>query len=349
MAVFKRPRSPFWYYRFERDGRAVYRSTRTRVKAEALRVEAAARRDAGPDPLRAAMTVDQALGAYWTHARHLPSAPTIEYMLENWAAELGPGTRLARLGNAEIATAVARLRARMSDSSVNRHLAILRAALNRARDAYDAAVPALNWRSHRLREPAPRDRWLRSEQLPGLLDAAAPHIRPLILLAVLTGLRRANLASLDWSQVDLGAARLRVVQKGGRAHLVHLGAAAVAVLANLGPRDYGPVFTHRGRPLRNWRTAWVAAKRRAGLADLRWHDLRHTFATWARQSGADLELVRAALGHASIATTQRYAHHGAHELAGLADRVAETALDTRNREPPRAKPVHPPRRRKSST
>lgn len=69
------------------------------------------------------------------------------------------------------------------------------------------------------------------------------------------------------------------------------------------PRDRDAVFDKT-----NLRKLWAAALVKAKLDDFTFHDLRHTHATWLRQGGAPLEIVQRSLGHASITTTQRYAH-----------------------------------------
>src|SRR6266513_265099 len=96
------------------------------------------------------------------------------------------------------------------------------------------------------------------------------------------------------------------ITKSGKRREVPLNRAADAVLARRGPRDVGLVFGSR-----NWdrfRTAWENAIIRAKLTDLHWHDLRHTFASWAVQRGATLQEVKELLGHGSLAMVMRYAH-----------------------------------------
>ncbi len=91
------------------------------------------------------------------------------------------------------------------------------------------------------------------------------------------------------------------------------------LLANLGPNDEGPVFLNRGRPIKSWRKAWTNSRRRAGIQDFRWHDLRHTAASWMVQAGVPLDVVQKVLGHSDISTTMRYAHRE--------DSAARTAVD----------------------
>lgn len=312
MSVYKRPDSRYWQFDFTIDGNRFRGSTKktTRTKANTYEAEVRFKKTRGGARKRTRVTVDKALGIYWTHAEHLPSAPTIDYQLANWGKALGRDTLLHTIGNADVAQAIARFRARMADSSTNRHLTLLRAVINRAAKAWDVDVPRIDWLAHRLKEPPPRDRVLPDAAAPRLITAAAPHLRPIILFALLTGLRRGNVSALDWSDVNMRARTVTLVVKGGKRQSVKLSDDAMFLLAGLKPKGKGPVFLYKGHRVREWKRAWETAKRRAGLDDFRWHDLRHTFASWQRQGGVDLGLVQEALGHSDISTTMRYAHHG---------------------------------------
>ena len=78
------------------------------------------------------------------------------------------------------------------------------------------------------------------------------------------------------------------------------------MLVRRGPKDSGLVF--ESASFNHYRSAWQAAVTRAKLADFRFHDLRHTFASWSVQRGAAVQEVKELLGHASLAMTMRYAH-----------------------------------------
>lgn len=326
MAVRRRKGSPYWWYDFTVAGRRLRGSTQTDDRATAEIIAAKRRADAllaEVSGRRQRITLDQAFGRYWLeHAQYLASGLTLRYQIGNLRQLLGKDLPLDGLANATIAEAVSRLRGRMSASSVNRHLTLLRAIVNRARDAWDYETPAINWRTHWLKEPPPRDRWASHDEADRLIACAAPHLRPAIVFSLLTGVRLGNCIGLDWRQVDMKARVIRVNLKGGRRHVVPMSEAVLVLLANLGPRDEGPVFAYKGRRLKSWKTAWNAAKRRAGIKDLRWHDLRHTFATWARQAGADLGVIQQLLGHTNIATTMRYAHHGPGETQRAMEAIA---------------------------
>lgn len=172
-------------------------------------------------------------------------------------------------------------------------------------------------------------RHLRPGEVETLLEAPvgdeplARRDRALLELLYASGLRVAELVSLDWEDLDLGARVLRVVGKGGKERMVPFGQPAAAALAAWRERweevasatrsgAGQPVFLNaRGgrltdRSVRRILDRWVAAA--AGARGVHPHVLRHTFATHLLERGADLRAIQELLGHASIATTQRYTH-----------------------------------------
>jgi integrase len=110
--------------------------------------------------------------------------------------------------------------------------------------------------------------------------------------------------------------------KSKRRREVPLNGRADAVLARRGSKATGPVFG--SRRWEHYRTAWDLAVGRAKLDDFRFHDLRHTFASWAVQAGASLQEVKDLLGHASLAMTLRYGHLAPEHL-----RTAVARLDAK--------------------
>ncbi|GMU64081.1 MAG: tyrosine recombinase XerC [Acidobacteriota bacterium] len=170
---------------------------------------------------------------------------------------------------------------------------------------------------------------LRPGEVETLLEAPvgdeplARRDRALLELLYASGLRVAELVSLDWEDLDLGARVLRVVGKGGKERMVPFGQPAAVALAAWRERweevasatrsgGEQPVFLNsRGgrltdRSVRRILDRWVAAA--AGARGVHPHVLRHTFATHLLERGADLRAIQELLGHASIATTQRYTH-----------------------------------------
>lgn len=331
MAVRRRKGSPHWHYDFTVNGHRFRGSCQTDDKPTAQAVEAALRRDILLGTLtnkKPRITLDEACGRYWIeHAHDKSNAATVKIQIKRLLERLGKGTHLDDLSNAAVADYVARRRGDrdprhkkkvrlISPATVNRELTLLRSILIMARDKWDHEVASINWKAHWMLEPEPRERTLRVDELERLLQECAGHLRPAVEFSLLTGVRLSNCISLDWSQVDLQAReihfRIKSRRPGRKPHIVPISEPCLLLLARLEPQGRGPVFTRerRGRrvPIKTWRTAWAGALRRAGIEDFRWHDLRHTAATWMIRSGVPLDVVQQILGHQSIQTTMRYAH-----------------------------------------
>jgi len=129
----------------------------------------------------------------------------------------------------------------------------------------------------------------------------------LVQFALFTGMRRGEVLGLTWERVDrVRGVVLLDLTKSGKRREVPLNSRADAVLARRGSKSSGLVFGTRRWD--HFRTAWENAVERAKLADFHFHDLRHTFASWAVQRGASLQEVKDLLGHHSLAMTLRYGH-----------------------------------------
>ena len=191
-------------------------------------------------------------------------------------------------------------------ATVLRELTTLRAILNKAhREELLAQVPAFP----RIKVEPGRCRWLTVEEERRLLLAAKPHLRALIAFAVDTGGRKSELLKLDWQNVDLdrGFVTFRKT-KNGEDRSVRLTDRAKQVLSDLAPQVCGPVFTYRGQGIKDVKTSFGRACKRAEIEDFRFHDLRHTFASRLVQQGVSLYEVMHLTGHKSFEMVQRYAH-----------------------------------------
>jgi len=151
----------------------------------------------------------------------------------------------------------------------------------------------------------------------------ADYLTPMVLLALNTGLRRGELFNLRWDDVDLKRAMLTVQgagAKSGKTRHVPLNAEAVRVLKSWDAEVGGLVFPGQdGASMTTLKTAWLNVAKAAGLKNLRFHDLRHTFASNLVQRGVDLNTVRELLGHSDFSLTLRYAHLAAeHKAAAVA-------------------------------
>lgn len=184
-------------------------------------------------------------------------------------------------------------------------------------------VPAyLRRRAKRgLREAPPRTRYLTEEEEGRLLAAASPRVREAIMLAIETGLRREELFSLTWQQVDFkrGIIWTTTNTKSGRKRAVPMPPRAAEVLSRIARHFRCPyVLWHRnGVRFVQMNIGFNGACRRAGLTDLRWHDLRRTAGCrWLQRDKLSMAEVSTLLGHSGVAVTEsRYAFLEAEDVA----------------------------------
>ena len=307
MGLYRRDDSPYWWTSFTVHGRVVRRSTGATVKGTAKAIAAGIQTEAAAAiPQRDKWRVHVMTGTYLAnHAADLRSAATVTYQLDNINRLLGKDRFIADLSDPDVIEYRARRKADgVSNSSVNRELQTLRAALTFAKDRYKQQVPAIEWKGLFLKEPPGRTRFLSPAEFRALSDACDDELRTIVLIAVATGLRKDNIETLTWERINLDQSRAHVIVKGNKAHTVKLNPSVIAALARTAPdARHGPVFTQPNR-----RKRFAAAVAVAGLIDFRFHDLRHTFASWARLAGADITDVMEALAHSDVSMTMRYAH-----------------------------------------
>ena len=153
------------------------------------------------------------------------------------------------------------------------------------------------------------------------------HPAAAIRLLMLTGCRRNEIVELEWKDVDLEAGELRLRDSKTGERLVPLSPAAARVLGEL-PRIGGNPWvipgTKRGRHLADLNHYWERVRDEAGLAGVRLHDLRHSFASRALALGESLSMIGKLLGHNKIDTTSRYAHLARDSIKASSARVADS-------------------------
>jgi integrase len=144
-------------------------------------------------------------------------------------------------------------------------------------------------------------------------------------LLILTGCRLGEIMTLQWEHVDILGKALRLPDSKTGAKVVHLGQPAVEILEKIERVEGNPwviVGTKPGARLTDLQPFWQRVRARAGLKDVRIHDLRHTFASTAVAAGQGLPMIGKLLGHTQVQTTARYAHLAADPVKVAADNVA---------------------------
>lgn len=170
-----------------------------------------------------------------------------------------------------------------------------------------------------------RVRYLTRAQAERLLEELPPHQQDMMLFALATGLRQGNIKRLTWDQVDLSRRIVTIGHgetKNDEALGVPLNDLAVSVLRRRMGIQREHVFTFAGRPLGQVNTkTWRGALVRAGITDFRWHDLRHTWASWLRQNDVPTWVLQELGGWNSESMVRCYAHMSVKHLAPYADQL----------------------------
>src|SRR5262249_17261921 len=179
------------------------------------------------------------------------------------------------------------------------------------------------------------DRFVQPEELPRLFQAIAEEpnssVRGIFLTALLTGARRAEVLSMRWEDVSLTRAEWRIPQtKAGRPHLLPLPQALVALPRSV-PRLEGVPYVFVGQdgtgPLQNIKRAWDRIRTKAGIPDVRFHDLRRTVGSWLAGSGESLSLIGKVLNHRDVSTTAIYARLNLDPMRQALERNASKMLE----------------------
>ncbi len=221
--------------------------------------------------------------------------------------------KLSRIGRDDVRRAHATA-TKISPASANRAVAIVSSVFNYAIDEleiYSGPNPAAKIKKN---YEAPRERFAQADEMPRLVSAMAEDpLGDFFLLALLTGARRANLQAMRKSELTLDEGLWHITKtKNGTSQNVTLSPDAVIILRNRieasDPKE-DFVFPGTGKTghLTEPKTAWARILKKAGIEDLRIHDLRRTLGSWQAKSGASLSIIGKSLNHKTHQATQIYA------------------------------------------
>ncbi len=224
----------------------------------------------------------------------------------------------------------------VSISTKARHLALIKSILRAAEREWKWLEKAPTIKIPQARNK--RIRWLEPHEAQRLINECPEPLRSVVRFALVTGLRRSNILSLEWGQINMQDKRAWINpedSKSNRAIGVALNDTACQILREQIGKHHRWVFVHtqsgtrpdgtKTEQVRRMRvdnqTAFRSACRRAGIEDFRFHDLRHTWASWLIQSGVPLSVLQEMGGWESVEMVRRYAHLAPNHLAEYAKKI----------------------------
>ena len=199
---------------------------------------------------------------------------------------------------------------KVAPATVNRELACLKHMYTKALEwglVKESPAKAVKL----LKEPPGRLRYLMPKEVHRLLGFCAKHIKPIVVTAVNTGMRKSEILNLRWSEVDLKNRKIMVTNtKNNESRVIPINRTLYQELLMM-PRSKGKEYVFSagdGLPFGDVKKGFSAAVKKAKIKDFRFHDLRHTFGSHMMMQGVNLKTVQQVLGHKDIKMTMRYSH-----------------------------------------
>ncbi len=321
-------------------------------RAEAERAEAEARRRA----ITVRELVDRWLieGRAANPAKRESSWATDARKLRRHMVPLLGDIHIQNLTKGDIESAQAKIAAgatKLDEKTGFRGRAIVRGGRGAARSAVMSLSACLAWAVDqeiitanpalrvKKEKPRRRERFLSETETATLLDTLSamegerkllPVFGDMIRLLLLTGARKTEIQALRWSEVDMTRGSIVLPRERSKTgeKMIPLNGPASSILAQRSPRQ-GYVFpspANSRQPADGIQKAWERVRRRAMLDDLRLHDLRHSFASFAAAGGASMPLIAKALGHSQTSTTERYTHLSHDPVRALSEKVGKRIM-----------------------
>lgn len=370
MSVFKVPKSPFYQYEFQINGHRFRGSTEATSKKAAEAVERTLKEKAKEDAKLVKTTgngpllLRHAAGRYFSEVGegHVNSADTFR-ALERLVSFFGPDKRMDEITDDDLANLIAWRRTLprfgkkkrkdgspmppVSNATINRDTtAVLKKLMGFAkrRMKYQFRLEP-NWRDHWLKEADERVRELNPDEGDALDTAIRPDYALWLEFARLTGWRLET-TLLRWTDINAFAKQISRIGKQGRKVTTPITPSVAAILDQCKGHHPEYVFTFiaqrtdktKGRvrgqryPItyEGAKTQWERTRKRSGVDDFRFHDIRHDVATKTLRATKNLKLVSKVLGHSNISTTMRYAHVLDDEVSQALEAVALSRKSPQN-------------------
>jgi integrase len=330
--IYRRGDSPYWWFDVVLpNGRRIRQSARTKNREEAEALLLKLKHDTFREAhlgIKSQRSWQDAVVRYLVVKSNLRSIEDVRRICRKLDPHFGHLTLDQITGDLIWQVIQAELKKGNKAATVNRYLALIRCLMRMARDEWQWIVSFPKIRL--LKGEVERDRWLTPDEADRLIAASPPHLGALIRFALATGCRASEIAGLEWHRVDLERKTAWLNQtKNGTPRGVPLNRDAIAVLDEQCGKHAQYCFTFRGAPIR-WQlsnSGWLTALKKAELKDLRFHDLRHTWASWHRQAGTSCDELKDLGGWKSRVMVDRYAKFATENLTAAAARIERERKD----------------------
>ena len=324
--IYRRPDSSLWWINATLpNGKRVRQSAGTDVKEDAeaylakLKLDAYRETHFGIKPQR---SWQEAVVRYLELKRTLRSFSDVQRICRFLDPYLG--SMMLNQINGDVVWSVVQGETKRGNkpATVNRTLSTMRALLRMARDEWQWIdnFPKIKL----LTGEVERNRWLTHADADRLIQNCAPHLAALVRFALATGCRASEITGLEWNRVDLDRRTAWLNKtKNGMPRGVPLNEDAIEVLEEQQGKNPKFCFTFRGEAIQRAisNTAWYSALEATGIEDFRFHDLRHTWASWHRQAGTSCDELKDLGGWKSRVMVDRYAKYATEHLAVAANRI----------------------------
>lgn len=244
----------------------------------------------------------------WTKVNHKPASRTRELSNMRTLEKTFGGKNIHEITAWSIEQYKVKRKAEVKASSVNREIAMLKSMLNKAVEW--GKLKEAPKRVKLLKGVESRLRYLMPDEVQRLISNCSDHLKPIVIVAIHTGMRKGEFLSLRWNQIDFEKGIITLSDtKNDQRRYVPMDETVKSTLLEIERKsDYVFRGKKEGKPLGWIELSFHNALEKSGIEDFRIHDMRHTFASNLVMAGVDLMTVKELLGHKSIEMTMRYAH-----------------------------------------
>ncbi len=306
------------------------------IEAELVKGEYSKSRD------KKSMTLDELAKEYliFSKANKRPQVHRRDRIIMDNLLKVFRGKMIQDISAHDLERYKARRKGEVSVSTVNREVTCIKHMFNKAVE-WDYLAHNKLGTVKRFKEPPGRLRYLKKNEIERLLRVCPEHLRPIVITALNTGMRKGEIFSLVWQDIDMNNKVITIRRaKNNESRAVPINKTLYQTLKLQKNGDSGqPVFTGKdGTPLTDVKHSFARALTKANIKDFRFHDLRHTFASRLAMAGVDIRTIQELMGHKDIRMTMRYSHLSNSHLKEAVNRLCDDTIASQGRKTEKVNP-----------